>query len=146
MTITATAPDAVIMPLKDEWLDKALKLNEMGSRFFTPYSSMYIRNQKDAVFGRLDGMVVGVLFYHLWGTLKRKNFCVGIISVEPSYRGKGVGKAMLDCAYALALESGSRAMRVEVKDNNAHSLALMKKSGFHKRRNEHGVVILTRVL
>jgi len=56
------------------------------------------------------------------------------IAVDPEFRGKGLGKALLaECLDVLRRENISACM-LEVDDRNKHAIALYQKAGFKKMR------------
>lgn len=138
--------DAVVLAVRDQLFDRAMYLNEAGRAHYTPFSHMYVRNQECAVFGRVDGAIVGVLFFALLGKGRTRSFEINVISVDPLFRGRGVGSAILDCALRHAAENDAKIVRATVKADNAASLALMRKYGFQESKSEFGIVSLKKLL
>lgn len=79
------------------------------------------------------------------------------IGVDPSWRGGGLGAALLGHAAVLAAARGARALFLEVAEDNAEALALYQRVGFrpsgrrrgYYRRRSGGAVdalVLTRKL
>jgi ribosomal-protein-alanine N-acetyltransferase len=52
------------------------------------------------------------------------------IAVDPKWRGKGVGKAILDAVFADLMLSPARKMFLEVDEQNQPAIKLYKKLGF----------------
>lgn len=76
----------------------------------------------------LDGAVVGdavVLFRRGFDSARLYSMVV-----DPSYRGRGLAKRLLDAAEAGARERGTVVMRLEVREENSAALALYQQAGF----------------
>jgi ribosomal-protein-alanine acetyltransferase len=54
------------------------------------------------------------------------------IAVDPADRGRGVGHALLEAAEASAIERGCRAMRLELRRDNAAALAMYASRGYRR--------------
>jgi len=54
------------------------------------------------------------------------------IAVDPTVRGKGVGRALLAAILRQAASAGARTMFLEVDQDNAPALALYRRLGFIK--------------
>jgi ribosomal protein S18 acetylase RimI-like enzyme len=52
------------------------------------------------------------------------------LAVIPEWRGKGIGRALLDAAEARARRSGCCRLTLEVQDDNGRALALYESFGF----------------
>lgn len=52
------------------------------------------------------------------------------IAVDPKWRGKGVGRALLDAVFADLMLSPARRMFLEVDEQNHSAIALYKRHGF----------------
>lgn len=58
-----------------------------------------------------------------------------LLGVSPAARGRGVGRAIIDKASAMATERGMKSLRLDTFDNNAPAIALYRSCGF----TDHGV-------
>ena len=58
-----------------------------------------------------------------------------LLGVSPAARGRGVGRAIIDKAAAMAMERGMKSLRLDTFDNNAPAIALYRSCGF----TDHGV-------
>jgi ribosomal-protein-alanine N-acetyltransferase len=52
------------------------------------------------------------------------------VAVDPTLRGKGVGRALLEAAIGVARQAGATAMFLEVAIDNAPALSLYQRAGF----------------
>ena len=52
------------------------------------------------------------------------------IAVDPKWRGKGVGRALMDAAFADLMLSPARRMFLEVDEQNVPAIRLYKRLGF----------------
>lgn len=57
-------------------------------------------------------------------------FVVYTFAVHPQYRGKGVGKALLEFAVRYSVEQKAKAIRLDVYEHNTPAIGLYKKCGF----------------
>ena len=58
-----------------------------------------------------------------------------LLGVSPAARGRGVGRAIIDRATAMATERGMKSLRLDTFDNNTPAIALYRSCGF----TDHGV-------
>jgi ribosomal protein S18 acetylase RimI-like enzyme len=82
------------------------------------------------VAGTTEGRVVG---YHL--TLFRRGSRIArlySLVVAPDQRGRGVAELLLADAEAIALRRGARALRLEVRDDNARAIRFYARRGYRK--------------
>lgn len=75
--------------------------------------------------GRCVGFVIGVR--------ARDHGVVEAIGVDPAWRGRGLGRAMLADLLAIAAATGVAEVRAGIASNNAASLALHLRAGFVER-------------
>jgi [ribosomal protein S18]-alanine N-acetyltransferase len=54
------------------------------------------------------------------------------LATQPEARGKGVGAALLEAAAMTARRRGSRALRLEVRTDNAAAIGLYERHGFRR--------------
>ena len=52
------------------------------------------------------------------------------IAVLPSFRGRGIGKMLLDALFELCLKLGCQKITLELRKSNTSALGLYKKCGF----------------
>lgn len=64
-------------------------------------------------------------------TYGRKSLYIDQIAVLQSFRQKGVGKALLDYAYNMALYSGLRRIELDHWSNNTAAAKFFRKNGFN---------------
>ena len=62
-----------------------------------------------ALVGEVDGKVCGIVHYTFQeSTWAPNNFCLlEDLFVDPSVRGQGIGRALIDAVYEIAMKSGS---------------------------------------
>ena len=73
-----------------------------------------------------NGTVVG--FSVLWFTADEGE--LGDIAVDPEYRGRGIGRTLLDRSIEEARSRGARSLYLEVRESNDAAHALYEKAGF----------------
>lgn len=69
-----------------------------------------------------------VLFFRKRSTVAR----LYSLATQPEARGKGVGAALLEAAAVTARRRGSRALRLEVRTDNAAAIGLYERHGFRR--------------
>lgn len=69
-----------------------------------------------------------VLFFRRSSPLAR----LSSLATLPEARGRGIGAALLEAAAAAATARGSRALRLEVRTDNASAIALYERVGFQR--------------
>lgn len=52
------------------------------------------------------------------------------LAVDPAARGRGIGRALVEAAAAIAVDKGAEAFFLEVAEDNAPALSLYRSSGF----------------
>lgn len=76
------------------------------------------------------GEVVGMaLFYDTFSTWKGKMLYLEDFYVQPSQRGKGIGKQLFDKTVAFAKESGCKLMKWQVLDWNKDAIRFYEREG-----------------
>jgi ribosomal-protein-alanine N-acetyltransferase len=102
--------------------------------FPSPWTENAFRHEVENPRARLfvaaaeDGAVLG--YYDLWlysGEGHLLNICVAAL-----YRGKGLGKALLEHALATAEDAGADGIYLEVRTSNEAAISLYEKYGFVK--------------
>ena len=79
--------------------------------------------------GAMVGMVTASeRYYTSWGGC---TLYIQDIYVEPAWRGRGIGAALLGCIAALALEHGSPLVELTVREDNP-ACGLYRRLGFHQ--------------
>src|SRR5215211_7555755 len=78
--------------------------------------------------------IVGVIVL----TVTEEGFLVDNVAVDPSYRGKGVGKALLEFAEAEARRAGFDSIYLYTHEKMTENLALYSKIGYveYERRSQ----------
>lgn len=64
--------------------------------------------------------------------LDAETLIVYTFAVHPDFAGRGVGRAMLEYAAALAVREGVKALRLDVVEGNLPAIRLYEKCGFHE--------------
>lgn len=75
-----------------------------------------------------DGAVVG--YMALLTRRTARTLRIYSIAVDPAARGCGAGQALIDAAIGLARKSGSAAVTLEVRTDNAPAIRLYNRNGF----------------
>ncbi len=80
----------------------------------------------------VDGRAVGLATcFELFSTFQVKPFVnIHDLFVEPEYRGKGVGRAILERVAEIATEKRCCKVTLEVRDDNASAQGLYRSVGF----------------
>jgi len=58
------------------------------------------------------------------------SFYINMLATYPKFRGKGIGKALMELTSILAVEAGSTTISIEVFEQNAGALRLYKHLGY----------------
>ena len=130
---SAAQASPVIRPLRVDKAEDCARLH--GANFAHPWpaeemaalisnASTLAAAALDPASGRLRGFVLA--------RLAADEAEILTIAVEPSARGKGVGRALLAESLRQAARAGARAMFLEVDQDNASALALYQRLGFAK--------------
>ena len=92
-----------------------------------------IANQQVTV-AESNGAIVGVIVL----TVEDEGFLIDNVAVDPSQRGKGLGKALLEFAEAEALRAGFDFVYLYTHEKMTENLALYSKSGYieYDRRSQ----------
>lgn len=92
------------------------------------------RSFSDEVFVyKVDGVEVGMITVK-----KQQDFCkIGLLAVDNSQRGKGIGKKLMDAAEKWALEHGCVTIFVETQQNNMLACEFYKKRSYHVDQKEY---------
>jgi dTDP-4-amino-4,6-dideoxy-D-galactose acyltransferase len=99
-------------------LDDQFKHKEF-ERMYTTWVTKAIENKDGKVLGYYrDNLLVGFI------TLSKKNQSadIGLIAVDQEYRGKGIGKKLLEAADAFAVEKGLDKVLVNTQQANQSAL------------------------
>ncbi len=76
----------------------------------------------------VDGFIAGMAIYFIkYSTWKGKGIYLDDIVVNEQYRGKGIGKKLLDAVIADSFNSGARQLHWQVLDWNEPAIAFYKK-------------------
>jgi ribosomal protein S18 acetylase RimI-like enzyme len=129
-TRVATPSDAAaISSLLFEFNRKALSPEDLGQR-------MEQAQDLETVFlGELDGALAGLLVLQTVPTVSAAQDWTEIteLYVQPAFRRKGVGKALIEAALAHARHHGSSEVHLLVDPQNAPAISFYEAVGF--RRN-----------
>lgn len=89
------------------------------------------RPAAEAVVAEIDGVVVAfALFFTNFSTfLGRPGLYLEDLYVQPAFRGRGIGRALLQHLGALAVERGCGRFEWSVLDWNANAIAFYEKMG-----------------
>lgn len=90
-----------------------------------------------AVFERNSSRLAGACFYHP----RERHFSLGIMSVDPGFFGRGVGRTLVNGIVREAEKAGAPAIRLVGSAMNMDSLSLYSRSGFVVRQSYHDMVI-----
>lgn len=126
--------------LDSKWAAQAqliLAHGEREGRFHISMSSLH-GGRKRALFAFLGEEsdaedAVGVMTYVTFGNAgDRKIFRMDLLSVHSGHRRDGIGEALVDRAYALAVQLGCREVDALVSTFNFPMMRLTQKSGFNQ--------------
>jgi len=81
----------------------------------------YVSAARDA-----DGALQGVAAFHRVGEVADLNRVI----VAPLFRGRGIGRALLECGCGWAVAGGAERMLLEVEPDNEAALGLYRAFGF----------------
>jgi GNAT superfamily N-acetyltransferase len=95
---------------------------------------------------RLDGQLVGVAVISFLWTLEHGGPAAWLdeVYVEPSRRGRGIGKQLIEAAMQVASESGCIALDLEVDAGHEAAQRLYQKMDFKRHRRVRWVRMLDR--
>lgn len=94
------------------------RLLEQG--LYSPYDVYYVFEQEGDVFGYANLRVLAGE-----GEVER-------IAVLPQYRGKGVGRKLMDAMVRYAVSEGVSALNLEVRESNETAIRLYRSYGFEQ--------------
>ena len=97
----------------------------------TSYRRLLGRRSAAVLIAEVDDAVRGsavVLFRHGRPTARLYS-----LAVDPTCRGRGLGRALTDAALAEAAARGCTRLRLEVRDDNRAAIALYERLGFQLR-------------
>jgi len=84
-----------------------------------------------------SGRLMGACFYHP----REHHVSLGIMSVDPDYFGRGVGKSLVRHITDFADTEGYRSLRLVGSAINMDSFSLYNRAGFAPRQSYHDMVI-----
>jgi len=76
----------------------------------------------------------GIVTMGMWGTLGRDSAYVGFLGVKSEYRGRGIGRALLERAAEESRLAGKRRLTLEVAAENEQAKRLYCGMGFRRVR------------
>ena len=134
LTVTAAGPEdlpAIHAMIRDLARYERLEhlhtgsLEQLGAALFGP------EPVAEVLIGRIDGEIGGfALFFHNFSTfLARPGLWLEDLFVDPSYRGQGLGKALLVALAGLARERGCGRFEWAVLDWNAPAIGFYETLG-----------------
>ncbi|OGP15693.1 MAG: hypothetical protein A2052_07460 [Deltaproteobacteria bacterium GWA2_54_12] len=90
-----------------------------------------------AAINKKTGRLMGACFYHP----REHHVSLGIMSVHPSYCGKGVGKALVNHIVDFTESKGYKSLRLVGSAINMDSFSLYNKAGFAPVKAYHDMVV-----
>lgn len=125
-----------IEPLRRTDLARCAELEKILFDGDDPWSEAALRSELDCghyyLGAYVDGVgLVGYAGISLVGGAGEAEGCVHNIAVDPSWQGKGVGRAMLDALLARADELGAPVF-LEVRTDNHPAIGLYESRGFRQ--------------
>ena len=109
---------------------------EDAAIFYDIYSDLTPSCSVAAVNNR-TGRLMGACFYHP----REHHVSLGIMSVHPSYFGRGIGKAMVSHIIGFTEANGYGSLRLVGSAINMDSFSLYNKAGFVPVKSYHDMVI-----
>ncbi len=123
----ATAADApVLAALERACFAEPWSLESVAGDLASPLARAWIAHEGDSAAG------------YLLGTQVVDEFTVARIASLPSFRRRGIGRALLDRAVATARASGVTVVFLEVRAGNVPAIALYASVGFIVTRRRKG--------
>lgn len=122
--------DVTVRRMTLDDIDRIVEIENIS--FHTPWTKenfhFELTENKCAVYmvGEIDGIVVG--YGGMWKMVDEGH--ITNIAVDPIYRGRGVGDAILSAMVIYAKENGITAMTLEVRTQNKLARSLYNKHGF----------------
>jgi ribosomal protein S18 acetylase RimI-like enzyme len=101
-----------------------------GLQYLGRKSLVYRWADVEREFGWLTGLPRFGILHFLSSSCRPGELLVEHLSVAGPLRGQGVGRRLLEAAFALARANGLGAVRLEVVDTNPHARRLYERLGF----------------
>ncbi|MFA5550001.1 MAG: GNAT family N-acetyltransferase [Trueperaceae bacterium] len=119
--------------------DTAESLNHLAARLGSraPDRSLYL-------VATLEGSVIGWLELHRPAAERLEHVAVLTLAVAPGARRQGVGRALMQAAYAWCGRVGALKVSLNVRASNEGAVALYLAEGFELEGRERGQVRLVR--
>ena len=107
--------------------------------FKTPEGSFASGNARDlrAIYGIFGGFWRGLLLSRLSDEVDNHRFLLDGLCVQPAFRSRGIGSALLKAISAEAWSRGYDEVRLDVVDTNWRAVALYKRLGFVVLSRQH---------
>ncbi len=104
------------------------------------------RKRADSPWGLLVGHADGRLVAAVMVGYDGHRGSVNYLAVEPAWRGRGVGSALMDLAEALLLERGCPKVNLQVRGDNAEVIAFYEQRGYVLEPASHAVALGRRLV
>lgn len=121
------ASDGNLLVAVDDGHDDADDADDTAARTANPVLGACILNG-------VQGVDYGIIDWDVQCDDAKVNV-LHLLGVAPAARGRGVGRAIIGKASAMATERGMKTLRLDTFDNNAPAIALYRSCGF----TDHGV-------
>lgn len=105
---------------------KALRNNDEA---FLENISKKIWNFGKLIVLRMENEILGFSAFYC-NDKESLNAYISLIAVDSKYRKLGLGKAILEEIYSVAIQNGMQNVRLEVDNDNTVALSFYKKNGF----------------
>ncbi|MEJ2060480.1 MAG: GNAT family N-acetyltransferase/peptidase C39 family protein [Gammaproteobacteria bacterium] len=133
-TATRTAPALAIREATADDIDALVELEnasfETDRLTRRQFRYMITRAHADVLVCETEGVLAGyVLVLFSRGTSMARIYS---IAVSADMRGRGIGPALVEAVESRAIEHGSISMRLEVRRDNAASLAMFQRLGYRQ--------------
>jgi ribosomal-protein-alanine N-acetyltransferase len=111
-------------------------IESLASTLALPHIRFFVAEQPPEPDARRDG--VPNLLGYVVALLLGEEGEIADLAVAPPARRRGIGGVLLDRVVAEAVESGVRALYLEVRDSNLAARALYQSRGFHLAGRRRG--------
>ncbi|MBD3258339.1 GNAT family N-acetyltransferase [candidate division GN15 bacterium] len=116
-------------------------LGDMGLKYVATYQGGEITRERirngQCIVAVCDDRLVGTITYHdpmhVWGTPWMSRGLaghIGQLGVEPEWRGKGLGRALIDFAEAVARQAGVKEVTLDTAEPAEHLIKWYRRLGY----------------